>query len=91
MPAVSRVCLTGGWDGWLAEAREGGVATALGWRAMGAVLASGRVAPLRAHTWRTGASYAHLPLRLYGVPTYTPTLVRRVHDLGLRLEVLQRG
>lgn len=87
--ATDRVCLTGGWDGWLARARDvlDDVATALGWRAMAAVLASGRLAPLRACTWRPGATFAHVPLRLGGLPTYTPTLVRRSHDLGLRLLV----
>lgn len=87
--AVERVCLAGGWDGWLAALRDDlgpGLSCALGWRSLVSWLACshGRVTPPRRVA---NGGFVHVPLRWGRLQVFIDRLVEGAHDLGLRLIV----
>jgi len=83
-----RVCVAGAWDGWLAQVRGQvpGVRTALGWRALTAVVGSARAGMPCARRLAT-AEFAHVPLQLGRVPVFVERLVEGAHRIGVRVVV----
>lgn len=85
---AERVCAAGAWSSWLERLREEvpGVRTALGWRSLTTLVACSRggVRPLGV---RPGADFAHVPLRLGRLPVHSARVIRRAHDLGIRVVV----
>lgn len=83
-----RVCIAGAWDGWLATVRQQvpGVATALGWRSLTAVVGSARAGMAPARRFAT-AEYAHVPLRLGRFPVFVERLVEGARRIGVRVVV----
>lgn len=83
-----RVCVAGAWDGWLARAvaEVPGLTRALGFRGLTALIGCGR---LRARTPRrmAAAPFAHVPVRLGGMPVFAGRVVPEAHRLGLRVLV----
>jgi len=85
--AVARSCVAGSYDRRVTEA-YGGIDASMSPRLMSVLLACGRRAPVpMGRLDLNGATYAHIPLRLDRLVTYTPRVVCRAHDLGLRLVV----
>lgn len=85
--AVGRSCLAGCWDGVLAGVRAEypEISNSLGWRQWTALLASGHTRiPAR---WRPNAEFAHVPARWGRFAACNPSVIRRAHDLGLRVIV----
>lgn len=85
---ASRVCLAGSWSSRLlaVQAAVPEVTTALGWRALTALLAashSGARPPARI----ARGTFAHVPLRLGRVPIHAERVVRRSHQLGIKVSV----
>ncbi|MFD1506212.1 glycerophosphodiester phosphodiesterase [Georgenia yuyongxinii] len=89
---AGRVCVAGGWDTWLAAIRrECGPAltTALGWRALTALIGCARTgsrppgaiatAPFAHVAWRLGA------MGIMSAPRVATRLVSMAHDLGVRV------
>lgn len=83
---ATRVCIAGAWDGWLRLVRDEvpGVATALGWRSLTALLCCAR-AGVRPPRSLATAPFAHVPITLGRVPIYVERLVAMSHDIGLRV------
>lgn len=83
-----RVCVAGAWDEWLEElrGRVPGVCTALGWRSLGALVASARAGMPCARRFAT-AEFAHVPVRLGKVPVFAERLVDGAHRIGVRVVV----
>ncbi|MGC5614899.1 glycerophosphodiester phosphodiesterase family protein [Georgenia sp. Z1491] len=89
--AADRVCVAGGFDGWLAEIRDRtGVASALGWRALLRLYlcAMSGVRPPREIA--AGGDFAHAAWRLGRLalmanPRVADRLVGMAHDLRLRV------
>lgn len=89
---AGRVCVAGGWDPWLAAIRrECGPAltTALGWRALTALITCARAGTRPPAAVATGA-YAHVArrvgvLRLMERPAFARRLLAMAHDLGVRV------
>ena len=83
---AERVCIAGAWDGWLGHVQSEvpEVTTALGWRSLTALLLCARtgVRPPRAVAT---APFAHVPVRLGGVPIFVERLVAMSHDIGVRV------
>lgn len=85
--AITRSCIAGSFDRRVTRA-HGGIDASMSPKLMSVLLASGRRAPVpMARLDLNGATYAHVPLRLDRLVTYTPRVVHRAHDLGLRLVV----
>jgi glycerophosphoryl diester phosphodiesterase len=92
--AAYRVCGAGAWDGWLAALRDDlgpELTTALGWRALAALLAgTPQAAPTPALVPPAGVDagqgrFAHVPSRV--VRVFGARLVARAHALGMRIIV----
>jgi glycerophosphoryl diester phosphodiesterase len=86
--ALDRVCLGGSSDRWLSDVRAvlgGEVATALGWESLTRLATAARfgVRP----RGLVPAPFAHVPLRLGGVPVFVERLVSLAHDAGSRVLV----
>jgi glycerophosphoryl diester phosphodiesterase len=83
---AERVCIAGAWDGLLAQVHREvpEVRTALGWRSLTALLMCARtgVRPPRA---LATAPFAHVPVKLGGVPIFVERLVAMSHDIGIRV------
>jgi glycerophosphoryl diester phosphodiesterase len=85
--AIGRSCIAGSFDRRVTEA-YGGIDASMSPRLMSVLLACGRRAPVpMGRLDLNGATYAHIPLRLDRLVTYTPRVIHRAHDLGLRLVV----
>lgn len=83
-----RICVGGSADRWLADVRAvlgGTVATALGWESLARLIASARLG-IRPRGL-VPAPFAHVPLRLGGLPVFAERLVTMAHDLGIRVLV----
>lgn len=88
--AAARVCVAGGWDSWLSAIRQAcgpQLTTALGWRALTALILAARTGVRPARAVATG-SFAHVTLRYGGVPVLADPrtavrLVQMAGDLGL--------
>ncbi len=87
-PYAERVCVAGAWDGWLTEFRMRAphAHTALGWRALAALVSCSRTGMRPPRSVATGG-FVHVPLRLGRVPVFAERLVQMAHDLGLRVVV----
>jgi glycerophosphoryl diester phosphodiesterase len=83
---AERVCIAGAWDGWLAQVRSEvpGVTTALGWRSLTALLAFARAGVRPPKALATGP-FAHVPVKLGGVPIFVERLVAMSGDIGVRV------
>jgi glycerophosphoryl diester phosphodiesterase len=89
--AAHRVCVAGAWDGWLSAVREQtgpDLTSALGWRAVGALVACARAGLPVPRGLAGKASFVHLPWRLgrhdlLGDPVLRRRVVERAADLGL--------
>ena len=84
--AQARVCLAGGADRWLADARAvigSDVRTAMGWESLARLAAAARLGMRPRGV--VPAQFVHLPLRLSVVPVFVERLVTMVHDLGAEL------
>lgn len=83
----SRVCLAGAWDGWLSQARAlvgPQLATALGWRSLGALVSCAKAGVRPPARVATG-QFVHVPVSLGRVPVLAERLVTMAHELRLRL------
>ena len=88
--SAARVCVAGGWDPWLAAIRRAcgaSLTTALGWRALTALIVAARTGVRPSPGVATG-SFAHVSLRYGRVPVLadhrtTGRLVQMAADLGL--------
>jgi glycerophosphoryl diester phosphodiesterase len=86
--ATDRVCIAGNADHWLADIRSTlgpEVATAMGWESLIRL-----VVAARSGTRPRGimpAPFAHLPLRMGGIPLIGERLISLAHDLGTRVLV----
>lgn len=91
--SAHRVCAAGGWDGWLAAARNGcgpQLSTALGWRSLTALVWCARAGVRPPRSLATGA-FVHLPWRVGGLAVLEDEwLARRVVETaaGLGVRVL---
>lgn len=83
---AERVCVAGAWDGWLDRVRAEvpGVATALGWRALTALLTCARLRVPPPRRLGTG-EFVHVPVTLGSVGVYGDAVVAMAHGLGLRV------
>jgi glycerophosphoryl diester phosphodiesterase len=88
-----RVLVAGAWARWLDRLRveAPGVTTALGWRSLTTLIACSRggVRPpgLRGVTAGAGSGFAHVPIRLGRLPVHSERVIRRAHELGIRVVV----
>ena len=85
---AERICVAGAWSRWM-EALQGevpGVSVALGWRSLTTLItwSRGYVRPPRGVA---RGRFAHVPLRLGGVPVYAERVVAQAHRLGIRVVV----
>lgn len=90
--ALDRVCLAGGSDRLLAEARDSAgpsLSTACGWTSITRLAIAARVgSSLAAFAGALRpAEFVHVPIRYGRLPVYGPRLVSMAHDLGLRVMV----
>ena len=89
---AERVLVAGAWCRWLERLRAEapGVTTALGWRSLTTLIACSR-SGVRARGLRTddltGAAFAHVPIRLGRLPVHSERVIRRAHELGIRVVV----
>ena len=85
---ASRICIAGAWSGRLLRVQRAApdVTTALGWRALTALIAASR-SYARAPGRVASGTFAHVPLRLGRVPIYAERVVRRAHALDVRVAV----
>ncbi len=89
--AAHRVCVAGAWDGWLTAVRDQtgpDLATALGWRAVTALVACVRLGVRPPPELAGQASFVHLPWRLGRHDLLADEVLRRrlvaaAADLGL--------
>lgn len=92
--SAGRVCVAGGWDGWLRGARERAgpdLASALGWAALSTLVGAARTGVRPPRAVATGG-YAHVPWSLAGRPVMADRrlavrLLSMAHDLGVRVLV----
>ncbi|GAA1877988.1 glycerophosphodiester phosphodiesterase family protein [Lapillicoccus jejuensis] len=86
--AAERVCVAGAWDGWLAQVRADlpGVRTALGWRALAALVTAARTG-VRPHRTVATGEFAHVPWALVRRPAVLTRLVGMADGLGVRVAV----
>ena len=86
--AAERVCVAGAWDGWLAQVRTDlpGVRTALGWRALAALVTAARTGVRPPRAVATG-EFAHVPWALVRRPTVLTRLVDMAAVLDVRVAV----
>ncbi|WP_210650909.1 glycerophosphodiester phosphodiesterase family protein [Nocardioides sp. SYSU D00065] len=84
---AERICVAGARSRWLSRLQDQapGVTTALGWRALTALIACSRggVRPLGV----AGGAFAHVPLRLGRLPVHSERVVARAHEMGIRVVV----
>jgi glycerophosphoryl diester phosphodiesterase len=90
--ALDRVCLAGGPDRLLAEARIYAgplLSTASGWASITRLSIAARIGSSLASFAGElmPAEFVHVPIRLGRLPVYGPRLVSMAHDLGLRVMV----
>lgn len=89
---AERVLVAGAWSRWLDRLRDEapGVTTALGWRSLTTLIACSRggVRPpgLRVDVLARGG-FAHVPIRLGRLPVHSERVIRRAHELGIRVVV----
>ncbi|MHB1475473.1 MAG: glycerophosphodiester phosphodiesterase family protein [Dermatophilaceae bacterium] len=83
---AERVCIAGAWDGWLGHVRSEvpEVTTALGWRALTALLTCARTG-VRPPKALATAPFAHVPVKLGRVPIFVERLSAMSHDIGVRV------
>jgi glycerophosphoryl diester phosphodiesterase len=87
-----RVLVAGAWSRWLdrLRAEAPGVSTALGWRSLTTLIACSRggVRPpgLQGDVAARGG-FAHVPIRLGRLPVHSERVIRRAHELGIRVVV----
>lgn len=83
-----RVCIAGAWDGCLdvVRAQVPGVRTALGWRALAAVVTCARAGMPPARRFAT-AEFLHVPDRLGRVQVFVERLVTGAHGIGVKVVV----
>jgi glycerophosphoryl diester phosphodiesterase len=86
--AAHRICIGGAWDGTLAQlAREVGpdLSVAMGWRALVRLItcSHSRLPLLR----RGRPAFAHVPLQIGRLPIFADRVLRRAHELGVRVIV----
>jgi glycerophosphoryl diester phosphodiesterase len=87
--AAHRVCVAGAWDSWLRRLREQvgpELTTALGWRHLGALVASTHARVGLAGVRLSGA-FAHVPLQVGRLPVYGERLIARARALGISIIV----
>ena len=89
---AERVLVAGAWCRWLERLRAEapGVTTALGWRSLTTLIAcsrSGVRTPGLRTDALTGAAFAHVPIRLGRLPVHSERVIRRAHELGIRVVV----
>lgn len=88
-----RVLVAGAWSRWLDRLRDEapGVTTALGWRSLTTLIACSRggVRPpgLRGVGAGADGGFAHVPIRLGRLPVHSERVIRRAHELGIRVVV----
>lgn len=85
---ATRVCVAGAWSQRLQalQALAPEVSTALGWRSLTTLIACARSrTPTPAGV--ADGRFAHVPLRLWGVPIFAGSIVERAHHLGIRVIV----
>jgi len=84
--SAGRVCVAGGWDGWLEDVRRRvrqPICSALGWRALAALVAA---AEARRQPRRIGpGQFVHLPRSLGRITVVRQPVVDLSHELGLRV------
>lgn len=89
---AERILVAGAWARWLDRLRDEapGVTTALGWRSLTMLIACSRggVRPpgLRVDVLARGG-FAHVPIRLGRLPVHSERVIRRAHELGIRVVV----
>jgi glycerophosphoryl diester phosphodiesterase len=89
---AERVLVAGAWSRWLDRLRDEapGVTTALGWRSLTTLIACSR-GGVRPPGLRTdvlaGGAFAHVPIRLGRLPVHSERVIRRAHELGIRVVV----
>ncbi|MGC5627596.1 glycerophosphodiester phosphodiesterase family protein [Georgenia sp. Z1344] len=89
--AADRVCVAGGFDGWLAELRDrAGVTSALGWQSLFRLYVAAMSGTHPPRRLAEGGAFAHAAWRLnqlviMGNPRVAGRLVGMAHDLGLRV------
>ncbi|MCY4728256.1 glycerophosphodiester phosphodiesterase family protein [Nocardioides sp. STR2] len=89
---AERVLVAGAWSRWLdrLRAEAPGVTTALGWRSLTTLIACSR-GGVRPPGLRTdvlaGGAFAHVPIRLGRLPVHSERVIRRAHELGIRVVV----
>ena len=85
---AGRICVAGAWSGRLLQVQRAAphVTTALGWRALTALIAASR-SYARPPARVASGTFAHVPLRLGRVPIYAERVVRRAHALDIRVVV----
>jgi glycerophosphoryl diester phosphodiesterase len=83
---AERVCIAGAWDGWLGHIRSEvpEVKTALGWRALTALLMCARTG-VRPPKALATAPFAHVPVKLGRVPIFVERLVEMSQEMGVRV------
>ncbi len=84
--SARRICVAGGWDGWLDDVRRrvrAPICSALGWRALAALVAA---AESRRQPRRLGpGQFVHLPRSLGRIPVVRQPVIALAHELGLRV------
>lgn len=85
---AARLCVAAAWSRWLARLQDEvpGVTTALGWRSLTTLVAWSR-GGVRPPAAVARGAFAHVPLRLGGLPVMAEAVVARAHDLGIRVVV----
>lgn len=89
---AGRICVAGAWSRWMEalQADVPEVSVALGWRSLTTLITRSRgyARPARGLTHeRVRGRFAHVPLRLGGVPVYAERVVAQAHRLGIRVVV----
>lgn len=85
---AERVCVAGAWSRWLRRLQDEapGVTTALGWRALTALVTCSR-GGVRPVGVGTAGAFAHVPMRLGRLPVHSARVIERAHELGIRVVV----
>jgi glycerophosphoryl diester phosphodiesterase len=87
---AGRICVAGAWSRWMEalQAQAPEVSIALGWRSLTTLVSwsHGYVPPPRGLSHdRVRGRFAHVPMRLGGVPVYAERVVAQAHRLGIRV------
>ena len=85
---ASRICIAGAWSSRLlrVQSQVPDVTTALGWRALTALIAA-PYSRTKSSAKVASGTFAHVPMRLGRVPVYAARVVRRAHALDVRVVV----